>query len=175
MGDLMESIMNRRSIRKYTDQAVPDQVKEILLNAAKWAPAGGNRQTWCMGIVDDPKQIWRIESVSPGLPKGAPVILAVCSNVASAAAGGNTPYLCTVNAALAAENLQLCAHDLGLGTCMVASFHRGAVSSLLKLPETVTLEFLITLGYPAPGDKPLTVPPRCKTEEIFFKNVWDKD
>ena len=108
-------------------------------------------------------------------PKALPLSLRVCSDIASAAARGNPPYLCTVNASMAVENLLLCAHDQELGACVVASFHRDAVSRFLRLPDTVYLEFLITLGYPALGDKPMAIPHRCTTEEIFFRNIWDKN
>ncbi|MBN1563603.1 MAG: nitroreductase family protein [Anaerolineae bacterium] len=44
----------RRSIRRYTDQAVPRDVLERLLEAARWGPSAHNRQPWRFAVITDP-------------------------------------------------------------------------------------------------------------------------
>jgi coenzyme F420-0:L-glutamate ligase/coenzyme F420-1:gamma-L-glutamate ligase len=44
-------IRQRRSIRRYTDQAIPQEVLEELLEAATWAPSAHNRQPWRFCVV----------------------------------------------------------------------------------------------------------------------------
>ena len=53
MYDLIELIHSRRSIRRYTDAAVPPELVERLLTAATWAPSAHNRQPWRFAILDD--------------------------------------------------------------------------------------------------------------------------
>ena len=49
MGALMDIIVNRRSIRKYSDKSVPGHMIDTLLDAAKWAPAGGKSANVAFG------------------------------------------------------------------------------------------------------------------------------
>lgn len=43
---LLELVKNRRSIRKYTNEPVPDEYVEKIIDAARWAPSGANKQPW---------------------------------------------------------------------------------------------------------------------------------
>ena len=52
MSDLIELIHSRRSIRRYTDAAVPPELVERLLTAATWAPSAHNRQPWRFAILE---------------------------------------------------------------------------------------------------------------------------
>jgi F420 biosynthesis protein FbiB-like protein len=51
MSDLIELIQTRRSIRRYTAEAVPAELIERLLTAATWAPSAHNRQPWRFAIL----------------------------------------------------------------------------------------------------------------------------
>ena len=57
-----------------------------------------------------------------------------------------------------------------MGTCAIKSFNEAAVRKLLKLPENLHLELLISLGYPA--HEP-AMPKRKETDEIAFFNTWE--
>lgn len=48
---LVQTMMSRRSIRRYLDQAVPRERIEALLTAAIWAPSAHNRQPWRFVVV----------------------------------------------------------------------------------------------------------------------------
>jgi nitroreductase len=49
----------------------------------------------------------------------------------------------------AAQNICLEAAELGIGTCCIMSFNPDAVAELLDLPEGVTADYIISLGYPS--------------------------
>jgi coenzyme F420-0:L-glutamate ligase/coenzyme F420-1:gamma-L-glutamate ligase len=49
---VLEAIINRRSIRRYTPQPVPRQLIERLLTAAIWAPSAHNRQPWRFAVIE---------------------------------------------------------------------------------------------------------------------------
>ena len=53
MSDLIELIQTRRSIRRYTGEAVPVALVERLLTAATWAPSAHNRQPWRFVVMED--------------------------------------------------------------------------------------------------------------------------
>lgn len=63
MSDLMELISTRRSIRRYTDEAVPLEIVERLLTAATWAPSAHNRQPWRFAILEDAPTKTRLAAV----------------------------------------------------------------------------------------------------------------
>ncbi|MCJ7620194.1 MAG: nitroreductase family protein, partial [Anaerolineae bacterium] len=49
--EVCEAIRNRRSIRRFTDQPLPKDALDKLLEAARWAPCGGNLQRWRFVVV----------------------------------------------------------------------------------------------------------------------------
>jgi coenzyme F420-0:L-glutamate ligase/coenzyme F420-1:gamma-L-glutamate ligase len=81
-------------------------------------------------------------------------------------------YVMAVQSVAAAiENMLLAAHGEGLGSCWFCAplFCQDAVRKILKIPQHVDPQALITLGYPA--DKP-NPPPRKTLEEIVHQNHW---
>lgn len=62
---LLEVLRSRRSVRRFSDAPLPEGVVEQLLEAARWAPSAGNRQSWRVLEVTDPDLIRRMgEAVS---------------------------------------------------------------------------------------------------------------
>jgi nitroreductase len=51
--ELAEALRTNPSIREFTDEAVPDSVVADLLEVARFAPSGGNRQPWRVAVVQD--------------------------------------------------------------------------------------------------------------------------
>lgn len=169
-----EVLMNRRSIRKFKDQPVDRDVLLKLVEKASLAPSASNLQAWRFCIVDDPSLVRKVDMFSPGLSGRPPVVIAVCSDYDYAeqkTSGSNYKvYGCIMDASMAAENLMLAAVEEGLGTCAVKSYNDAAVRRLLKLPEYMHLEILITVGYPDAEPK---MPKRKGTDEIVFFNTWE--
>ena len=57
-----EAMITRRSVRRFTDEPVSDEIVKILLETARLAPTGGNRQAWEFIAIRNPK---RINSIKP--------------------------------------------------------------------------------------------------------------
>ncbi len=58
--DVIEAILNRKSIRYFKPYTIPEEEVKLLLECARFAPSGGNRQPWEYLVVDDRDDIEQI-------------------------------------------------------------------------------------------------------------------
>lgn len=134
---LEKVIYERRSIRKYTEQAVSRETLDRIIENGLKAPSGMTRQSYELRIVDDPVLLEAISrSVSPGKKSiflGAPAVIFI--------ANGTSYDLSQVDCGLLAENIMLSAHSLGLGTCCM-----GAPIRQMKASESCS-EYIEKLGF----------------------------
>lgn len=145
MEDMLKLMRERRSIRKFTAQRVSVQEIEELLEAARWAPSGGNAQPWMFVIVTDRETIEAIKMISPGWFGEPPAMIVMCLNKDRLQSTSEYHYI-DLGAAL--QNLLLMAHVKGLGCCSIASFDAEALAELLSIPSRIQPVLLVTLGYP---------------------------
>ncbi len=159
MSELMDTILGRRSIRRYQEKAVPDEILNKLLEAARWAPSWANTQCWHFVVVKDDEIKRKIQgSVSPRNPSSlaivnAPVLLVVCAQLKkSGYYNGEYPTKFgdwfMYDLGLATQNLCLAAHDSGLATVIVGLFDQDKVGEIIKLPAEHEVLVLIPVGYP---------------------------
>ncbi|MGZ7067293.1 MAG: nitroreductase family protein, partial [Methanobacterium sp.] len=86
--DLSEVIMNRRSIRKYKEKEIDDDLINKIVEAGIWAPSAGDLQSWDAVIVKDEKTKFKITVaayVQDFLVK-TPVLIVICANKANSGA-----------------------------------------------------------------------------------------
>ena len=172
--DLLKAIMERRSVRSFQADHVPEDTLRRLVEAGIWAPSGGNAQTWCFIIVTDGVSIRRLKMLSPGLLGNPPAVIVICQNIAEAERKGaklGKEILSLMDSAMAAQNIMLAAYAEGLGTCIVRSFHPGGVQKLLKLPQYVEPQILISVGVPASVPKP----PKRNFDIVSFQEYNGND
>jgi nitroreductase len=169
LAEFEQIILGRRSIRKYRESPISDEIVRHILKMATYAPTASNIQPWIFGVISDSNIIKVLEAFSPGMPRGAGTVIAVCSDQRLAESKGGNRNLCTIDCAMAGENLLLAACEQGIGSCVVCSFNRPSVSALLQLPDYVYLEYLITLGYSMQTAK---TPPRKPVASICFMDKW---
>jgi nitroreductase len=147
-----EAIQGRRSIRSFKSDPVPeDLIRKLILEAGIWAPTGGNAQTWRFVVVTDHDLVRKIRMVSPGILGDPPAVIVICQDLDEAERKGSKlgrDVLSFMDTALAAQNIMLTAYDQGLGTCLVASFHLGALQKIVGLPASIVPQLLMSLGYP---------------------------
>lgn len=149
--ELLTAIRERRSIRRYSEKDVTLEQVLALIDCARWAPTASNLQAWEFQVTLDRAKIDALRSVSPGMfraPK-AIVAIAIDKEKARRRGGAGGELLGLMDACFAAQNILLAAQEMGLGTCVVRSFHQGATARLFGNPEPVVPELLITIGYPA--------------------------
>jgi nitroreductase len=183
--DLSAAIAGRRSIREYTEQAVDDATIRRLVHAAILAPSAVNQQPWTFTVVRNQAlldqvsrdaKIHLMATVTSDMAAGdgaehfrhmladpafqifyhAPVLILISGN----APGSWITEDCT----LAAENLMLTAHALGLGTCWIgfaqSYLNTPAGKRALQLPAPWTPVAPLIVGYPrlSPGPVPRKEP-----------------
>jgi nitroreductase len=166
--NIIDFIINRRSVRKYLPQPVPDELLEDILRAGMYAPSAVNKQPWHFIVVRDRKIMEEIMRVHPyaSMLKQAPAAIVVCGDMHLA----NAPEYTPVDCAVATQNILLAAHGLGLGGVWLGLHPREerkkAISALFKLPENVMPFSIVSLGYPA------EIPPfpqRFRKDRIHFE------
>ena len=152
--ELKKVLMERRSVRQFEEREVKKDLLQELLVAGIWSPTAGNIQPWMFFCITESTRIHRIQVVSPGMLGNPQVLICVCSdqNRAFEKAGQGGKTLALMDCAMAAQNIMLRAHDLGLATCVIRSFNQTAVRELLEAPAHLQPELLITVGYA--GKKP---------------------
>ena len=149
--DALEAILTRRSIRKYEDRPVPDDLLQALLAAAMSAPSAGNGQPWEFAVITDREILRQVPGINPyaAMAAEAPLAILVCGDLNRE----EYPGYWVVDCAAAVQNLLLAAHALGLGAVWTGIYpnqeRMEGYRSLLKLPEHLRAHTLIPLGYPA--------------------------
>jgi nitroreductase len=153
--EIMEALRTRRSIRKFEDRPVPEEMTRDILDAAMMAPSAGNAQPWQFVVVDDRAVLDRVADIHPHVKMvlQAPLGILVCGDLSKEKYPGYWVQDC----AAAMENLLLAAHGLGLGGVWTGIYPMedrvAAFRKLLKLPEHVVPLGFAPLGWPAQAPK----------------------
>jgi len=81
--NVSEAIRQRRSIRKFRSDPIPDEVIEELLESARLAPSGSNRQPWRFIVVTDAKEKAKLRQIcfEQAFIEEAPVVLVCCADL----------------------------------------------------------------------------------------------
>lgn len=146
----MDSIFNRRSIRKYKNIPVEKGKVEKLLRAAMQAPSAGNQQPWEFIVVEDKDKLKELSKTSPYSKMVADS--AVTFVLLSRKKDLIFPNCVLEDMGAAAENLLLEAVDLGLGAVWLGvatvKERMDYVKKLFNLPDDIEGFCLIPVGYP---------------------------
>jgi len=147
--ELKEAIRKRQSVRGYEDKPIPEEKLINVLEAARLAPSGSNRQPWKFVVVKDRKRRQELARAADGqtfVGEAPVVIVAVATNVESIMSCGVPGY--AVDLAIAADHMTLAAADEGLGTCWIGAFSQQRVREILGIPEKHRVVTLLPLGFP---------------------------
>ena len=81
--DTLETIRTRRSVRKYEDRPVPDELVQKLLAAAMNAPSARNQQPWQFVVIDDRQMLAQVAEINPNarMAGQAPLGIMVCGDL----------------------------------------------------------------------------------------------
>lgn len=166
---VIETIMSRRSVRKYKPQTVNRDTMQVILECGINAPNGQNKQSWEIRVVDNPEFINGVTEVfkkeNPNATKD-PNFKNMFRNASTVVFIANdTSYdMSQIDCGLLGENMILSAWSMGIGTCCLGGPARFLTTSpaaaeylkKLDIPEGYQLLYCIAFGYPdeTPAAKP---------------------
>ncbi len=181
----MESIKNRRTIRRYTQQDIPASLLNELLEEAFRASTMGNMQLYSVVVTRDAAMKAKLAPAHFNQPMvtGAPVVLTFCADFnrfskwcwARQAEPGYANAISFLNAAsdalLVTQNFCTLAEEHGLGICYLGTtiYNPDKIIDILNLPELVVPVATITVGYP---DECPAQPDRLPIEGIIHEEVY---
>lgn len=148
---IMELIRNRRSVRKYSERPVEDDLVDQILEAGRWAPSGRNNQPWRFVVVREPGLKSRIAGFTKyaAIIEAAPVVIPVFIHKPSMY--NDVKDHQSMGACL--ENMLLMAHGLDLGAVWLGEILKNAdgVREALGLSDEFELMAVVAVGWPASG------------------------
>ncbi|MBU3101942.1 nitroreductase [Clostridium estertheticum] len=159
-NEVLDCIRSRRSTRKFKEQQIKEEELKALLEAATWAPSGGNNQSWLFTAIQNKETLLRInELLRQGFKRWVPDddypgklgVKAVAEkkdchffyHAPTLIIASNKPNYenAMADCSLALENLFLAANSIGLGTCYINQLHWLRNDAEFR-------EFLFELGIP---------------------------
>ncbi len=161
MNETLETMWKRRSIRKYKSDPIPVEDLNLILEAARRAPTGANRQNWRMVVVTDPDLRTKTAEACSGQMWMADAAAILCLVT--------IPGEGSVNGAIVLDHAILAATSLGYGTCWIGAYDKAKVQEVLGIPEDHGIVCLTPVGIPAqePGPRSRKSPAELFMEERF--------
>ncbi len=170
MSAIKTIIRSRRSCREYTDDPLPRERIDELINDSVWVPSGSNNQPWRFAVITDKSLMKRFSDAAkeswlrnldncphmrqyeeymknPGynIFYNAPVLIIIYGNRES--------YWHVYDCSMVAYNMHLLAEESGLGCCWIGFAHNifddPEIKKELGVPENFELVAPVILGYPA--------------------------
>ena len=173
-NETIETIMARRSIRKYKADVVERGKLKAIMECGINAPNGQNKQSWEVRVVDNPEVMADIKQIMidaydekvVGCFRGAPVMVFIARDV-------NYDFS-AYDCGLMAENMMLAAQALGVGSICLGSPVRlindnpacAPILERLGFSEGYELSLCVGLGY---ADEAPEAKPRDKGKVLFVK------
>lgn len=181
----MESMKNRRTIRKYTSENIPDTLLKELLEVAARASNTGNMQLYSVVITRDKANKEKLAPAHFNQPMitTAPVVLTFCADAnrfvkwaeqRNAVAGFDnfqTFIASTIDAMLFAQSFCNAAEEKGLGICYLGTtaYNADQIIEALSLPRLVVPIVTVTVGY---SDGMPEQPERLPLEAVIHQETY---
>lgn len=178
MEDLQKLLLERHSIRRYTDQKVDPQDVKTILEAALLAPTSKSKRPWQFVVVEGKEML---DALSKCKPVAAHSIRGAAFAVVVTADPGESD-MWVEDCTIAAEFMQLQAAALGIGSCWIQVRQRfnadnepaeDVVQQLLDIPQYLKVECIMSFGYSAETRKPVD-PSKLKWEKVHIGKWEDR-
>jgi nitroreductase len=145
--NILDIIRTRRSVRRFEDKPVPEELLREILEAGRWAPSGMNNQPWKFAVIENRvinEGISKLTRYSAVI-RSARVLIAVFLD--NAESYHRTKDAQAVGACI--QNMLLEAHSLGLGAVWLGEIIKSdeQIRQLLGLGGELELMAVIALGY----------------------------
>jgi nitroreductase len=176
--NIYEAILKRRSIRRFKNKAVPYEILEKCIDAARVAPSGRNQQLGEYIVINDAEVLPGIfENIGGSAklppdkggprPEQSPKAYTIVLINKTREGDINRRRVTLLDIGMAAENIILTALEQGIGSCPILMFHEANLKLLLDIPEEYDIALVIAMGYP--DESPVAEPAADSL------NVWVDD
>lgn len=149
----LETIMNRKSVREYSDKEITQETLTNLLKAGMAAPSSKDRRPWHLVVISDKTILDSLgnQLKTASMLKNANKAIVVCGDTVLS---DNAWFL---DCSAAAQNILIAAESMGIGSVWTAAYpyedRIEIISNTLRLPENIQPLAIIPLGYPAGENK----------------------
>ena len=166
---VIDTILNRRSVREFTDRLVSKDEINTILNAGRWAPSGLNNQPWRFIIVREKSAIMQLSECThyTKVVAGAPLLIAVYLDTENSYS--HTKDVQAIGAAI--QNMLLACCELGLGAVWLGEIlkQNEKVNSILNCPSKLELMAVLAIGEPVQKERTST---RKALSELVFEDRY---
>ena len=149
--ELKEVLLKRRSVRKFTEEPVSDEMIEELLHAAMSGPSACNKKPWDFYVITNEEKLEELKGASKFTKFSAKLAIVVCGNLLKALPLQMASYWIQ-DCSAATENILLRVTDLGLGAvwCGIHPQKKAEerVRTMLDIPKTQIPLNVIFIGHP---------------------------
>ncbi|MBR5931894.1 MAG: nitroreductase family protein [Lachnospiraceae bacterium] len=164
MNEVIKQLLERKSVRAFTEKEVDEEIVQEILTAAVMAPSAGNMQMYTILRISDPEILTELSELcdhQPFIAKGKLVLLFLAdyrkwqdafryAGCGERAPGEGDLILAIDDAVIAAQNAVTAAWSYGIGSCYIGDVMENIeqLRELLHLPELVFPAALLVFGYP---------------------------
>jgi nitroreductase len=140
--DVTRALETRLEVRRYANEPVAEENKHAILDAARGAPSGKNRQHWRFVLIEDQTDLDRLAQLSTtgGWIDGADFAVVVLTNP-------EHDYH-EIDAGRAITHMQLAAWDVRVGSCIYTGFDEAGMQEFLAVPTALAVTAVVGFGYP---------------------------
>ena len=188
MNEVIESLYRRKSVRAYEDREIPEEMKQLILEAAMQAPSAGCQQLYTILDITDQKLKEALAETCDHQPfiAKAPMVLVFCADCKKwydayieagcepRKPGVGDLMLAVTDTVIAAQNAVVAAESLGLGSCYIGDIMENCEEQrkLLQLPDYVFPAAMLVFGWPTKQQKERQKPERCDQKHIVHENTY---
>lgn len=170
-----KAIQGLETTKKYLDKKIKwDKLTEIL-DSIRYAPSAGDLQNWKIIAIEDQETKQKLAKFSydQSWISKASAVLVICNDQSEAKRmfKKKADLYSTQSCAAGIQNILLRATSLGIDSSWVRTFNAERIRSLLKIPEDIKIDALITLGY---ADRREPKPRINELKNIVYFEEWGK-
>ena len=160
--ELIDLILKRRSVRKYTDENIPDEKLEKIVQAGLLAPTSRNLKPWEFYVIKDKEVLAKLSKAK----KAGEAMLSDCNAAIAVFGDSEKADTWTEDCSIAMTYMMLMAEEQDIGNCWVQIHMRSDdkenaaeknVREILSVPEKYRIVGILSLGIPAENAEPHTL------------------
>ena len=190
MNQIIETILNHRSVRSFKDKPLAMEQVEAIVQSAQAASTSSFIQAYTIIGITDKKKKQRLAEIAGNqsyvaenghffvfcadLNRHKIIGEMECAEIETSIESTEKFMVTLIDAALSAQNAAIAAESMDLGVCYIGGIRNDldGVKELLKTPEYVVPLFGLAVGYP---DQETDLKPRLPLKHIYMENEYVQD